>query len=377
MHFLRAERTVVAELLPGLDEALAALPLAVLERPGNPALALFRQHGGPGLLIPAEHGGRGATALQAVRVQRALGSRSPSLAIATTMHHFSVATLVEMSVGASSSGFEWLVLEGIARQRLYVASGFAEGRPDTSILSSGIEVRRTEGGLVLSGSKKPCSLSQSMDLLTASIRLPTEDGRPGELAVVIIPAATPGIERRPFWNSPALAGAESEEIVLREVHVPDNLIAHAAGQKDWDHVQERSFLWFELLITASYLGAASALVERVLTTGRGTPCERALPAIEVEAAMAAVEGVARAIMAGERGPDLLARALFVRFAVQSAVERAAACAAELLGGMAFVTAPDVALLLASVRALAFHPPSRGSISPALDCHLNGGTLRVE
>jgi hypothetical protein len=82
-------------------------------------------------------------------------------------------------------------------------------------------------------------------------------------------------------------------------------------------------------------------------------------------------------MAGERGPDLLARALFVRFAVQSAVERAAACAAELLGGMAFVTAPDVALLLASVRALAFHPPSRGSISPALDCHLNGGTLRVE
>jgi alkylation response protein AidB-like acyl-CoA dehydrogenase len=282
-----------------------------------------------------------------------------------------------MSIGTSSSGLEWLVLEGVARQRLLVASGFAEGRPDTSILSSEIEIRRTEGGLILNGSKKPCSLSQSMDLLTASILLPPQSEQPPELAVVILPSATPGIERRSFWNSPILAGAESDEVILRDVHVTENLIAHAAGQPGWEHVQERSFLWFELLISASYLGVASALVERVLSTQRGTPCERSLPVIEVEGAMAAVEAVARAMMAGERGADLLARALFVRFAAQSAIERAAACAAELLGGMAFMTAPDVALLLASVRALAFHPPSQRSMAPALDRYLAGGMLRMK
>jgi alkylation response protein AidB-like acyl-CoA dehydrogenase len=78
-------------LLPGLDEELAKIPLLEMEKPGNPAIKLFREHGGPGLLIPARYGGKGATQLQAVRLQRALASRSPSLAVATSMHHSAVA----------------------------------------------------------------------------------------------------------------------------------------------------------------------------------------------------------------------------------------------------------------------------------------------
>jgi hypothetical protein len=46
------------------------------------------------------------------------------------MHHFSVATLVEMAASESASGMEWLALEGIARQKLYVASGFAATASD-------------------------------------------------------------------------------------------------------------------------------------------------------------------------------------------------------------------------------------------------------
>src|SRR5216684_3858651 len=220
VHFLNSERTTLAAFFPSLDAALAKLPLLTMESPGNPALPLFREAGGPGLLIPTEHGGLGATPLQAVRVQRAIASRSPSLAIAATMHHFSVATLVEMAVAESGSGMEWMVLEGIAAQKLWVASGFAEGRTGSSILSSHMQVKRTNDGLVINGSKKPCSLSASMDLLTASVMLSDDGGRPGGLAVVLIPASTPGIERRPFWASPVLAGAESDEVVLRDVVVP-------------------------------------------------------------------------------------------------------------------------------------------------------------
>src|SRR5262245_7316474 len=220
-----------------------------MERAGNPALALFRAAGGTGLLIPGEHGGLQATALEAVRAQRAISSRAPSLAIATAMHHFSVATLVEMVASESASGMEWLLLEGIARRQLYVASGFAEGRTGAGILSPNLQVRRIPEGLVLNGSKKPCSLSASMDLLTASILLPGE----GRLAVVLIPATTAGISRRPFWGSSVLAGAESDEVVLQDVVVPDNLIAYWGSPGKLDAVQERSFLWFELLIAASYL----------------------------------------------------------------------------------------------------------------------------
>jgi len=375
-HFLRSERTTLARLLPGLDEALACIPLLEMERSGNPALALFRDAGGPGLVIPAEHGGLGAPPLDAIRVQRAIASRSPSLAVATTMHHFSVAALVELAAISDKEGAEWLVLESIAQQKLYVASGFAEGRAGASVFSSQFQVRRTGEGLVLTGSKKPCSLSLSMGLLTASVLLPDDEGG-SSLVVVLVPAATPGISRRPFWGTWALAGAESDEVVLEDVVVPESLLAYWGRPGQLDTAQERSFLWFELLIAATYLGTASALVERVLTAARGTPAERVALATETEGAMAALEGVAREMATGVSGQDLLAKALLVRFAVQEAVERAASRAAELLGGMAFVGSPEVACLLASTRALAFHPPSRLSAAPALDAYLAGAPLRLE
>src|SRR5262249_23648839 len=158
---------------------------------------------------------------------------------------------------------------------------------------------------------------------------------------------------------------------------PDSLVAYWGCPGTLDLAQERSFLWFELLIAAAYLGTASALVERVLTAGKGTSAERVALLIETEGAMAALEGIAREMMEDDPVSSALAKALFVRFAVQEAVERAASRAAELLGGMAFVSAPDVACLLASARALAFHPPSRTSAASALDAWLAGAPLRLD
>ena len=91
--------------------------------------------------------------------------------------------------------------------------------------------------------------------------------------------------------------------------------------------------------------------------------------------MSALEGVARLMLTGDRGESILTQALFVRFAVQQAIARATAHAAELLGGMSFIASPDVAYLLAASRALAFHPPSRLSVAPALDAYLKGEPMQ--
>ncbi|WP_309248562.1 hypothetical protein [Streptomyces sp. MNP-20] len=93
MRFLERERATVAKLLPEVDESLRKLSLLELEGPGDPGLRLFRDSGAPGLLVPAASRGRGATAVDALRVQRALGGRAPSLAVATAVHHFSMAAL--------------------------------------------------------------------------------------------------------------------------------------------------------------------------------------------------------------------------------------------------------------------------------------------
>src|SRR5580692_456733 len=122
MNFLRQERETLEKLLPGLDAALARIPLMEMERPGNPSIPIYRQLGGPGLLIPTRLGGRGASPLQALYAQRAIACRAPSLAVATTMHHFTIATLLEIYPDDPEVGD---LLEAVARETLYVASGFA------------------------------------------------------------------------------------------------------------------------------------------------------------------------------------------------------------------------------------------------------------
>src|SRR5262249_16005252 len=146
------------------------IPLSELESENSPAIELFRRHGGPNLLVPAGYGGIGATALDAVRVQRALGAAAPSMTVATMMHHFSIGTLyaVADAVGGDS-GLDDLLLKRVASERMLVASGFAEGRTNQGILAPQVEAVPTDGGYLITGSKKPCSLANSMDLLTASV----------------------------------------------------------------------------------------------------------------------------------------------------------------------------------------------------------------
>lgn len=375
MTFLEVERATLERYLPGLDQTLAGYALGELEQPGNPALAAFKSAGGAALLVPAEHQGAGATALDAVRVQRAIGARSPSLAVATTMHHFSVASLVEAS--NAGNGFEWMLLEAIARDKLLLASGFAEGQTGAAILAPSIRAEQRGDSYLVSGRKKPCSLSRSMDLLTASVAIRGADGR-DQLAVALIPAGSPGLEVLPFWNSPVLAGAESDEVVLKDVEVHKDLvvITDTTADQQLDELQTSGFLWFELLVTGSYLGIASALVERVLAAGKATAGERAALAGEVTAAMTTLEGIAYAMQAGEGGQHMFAKVLCARYAVQDAIARTTRAAVESLGGMAYLGSGDVAYLAAASAALAFHPPARSRMGGSLCDYFAGEPLRV-
>ena len=374
MNFLKRERTTLEQFLPTLDARLSEFPLTEIEKPGNPGLQILRELEGTALLIPTEHGGKGATPVEAIQIHRAVATRSPSLAIAMTMHNFSVATLVEYLFYGD---YTVELLQQVSGGQLLVASGFAEGRTGTSILDPLMKATPREGGgYLVNGSKKPCSLSNSMHILTASVAVPTPGNGHHRRAVAVVPADAEGITRKPFWKGTVLAGAESDEVSLSDVQIADEQIFFPEVEEGLDAVEAGGFLWFELIVSASYLGVASALVERVIQSGRGTPEERTQLAIETEGAMSALEGVARSMQTGDRGEAILTQALFVRFAVQQAIQRVSAHAAELLGGISFIGSPDVAYLLAAGRALAFHPPSRLSVSPALDAYLKGEPMQV-
>src|SRR4030095_4849313 len=121
-RFMQRERALMERFFPGLDVQLAALSLDQLEQPGNPGIALLKAAKGPNLFIPAKYGGLGATAIEGVRVIRALSCRAPSLGIVCTMHNFSMCTLVSYVEMGVENGPD--VLCSLAESSMLLASGF-------------------------------------------------------------------------------------------------------------------------------------------------------------------------------------------------------------------------------------------------------------
>lgn len=372
-NFLREERTALERLLPGFDAAIRKVPFDVLESRESPAIAMLKKANGPSLLIPAEFGGIGATALEGARVLTAIASRSPSLGIAFTMHNFSVSTLVEWAIFGEEYG--QALLSGLADGAMYVASGFAEGRTGARPLDMHMKARRSpDGGWLVTGKKKPCTLTYSMDFLSCGLVAETEPGR-WRRAIGLIPADAKGIERKPFWNSPILAAAESDEVVLDDVHVPGDFVFVVDDDQVIDPVEVTGYIWFQLCVTATYLGVVSALVEQLLQSGKGSSEERGALVARLQAQAAAVDGIAYGLMHQTDRNELLARALSVRLSAQSVIQDVAVQSAELLGGMAFIGSNEVSYRMCACRAMAYHPPGRVA-TRALDEYACGGDLNV-
>ena len=370
--FLQQERNTLKKFFPGLDKKLLEFSLMEIECEDSPAIKIFREFRGPSLLIPVSYGGMGASLLQAIHIQRALGSRSPSLAVATTMHHISSVMIQDMITDESNS----TLLEDVAKKNLYFSSGFAEGRTGSNILESCMNLKSTSDGFFVSGSKKPCTLSKSMDFMTVSIVVPKHQGESDEIALAVVDANTPGIEQHNFWQSWALLGTESNEVKLNHVYIPKENIFSMGDPNYLNPILIKTFSWFGLLASAAYLGIASALVERTILLTKGIDSERVALVTQLEGGMSALEGLAYSIINGDKSDSIVARGLFIRYLVQNIIERVTMHAAELLGGIAFIKSPEVAYLLSSARALAFHPPSRLSVTSNLDQYLLGKPLVI-
>lgn len=391
---LAEARAVTERLLPGLDKALATEGRTALESPGSPGLGHFLNSSGVGLLAAREAGGLGATAAQAIAVQAAIGARSGSLAVATTMHHFSLASLRALA-SVSGTGLEAVLIQAVAEQGHLLASGFAEGRPDRGIVSPTMTARAGEDGVRVSGVKRPCSLSASMTMLTASVTVQEADG--GEhVAVVLVPADADGVRVEPFWASPVLGGAESDAVWLEDVFVPEALVVHTDLRPGGalDHVHRVGFCWFELLMTASYWGVAASLVEEASERVPAAAATLAADVAALESTWLALSSLAGVIDdaaqasggAVENGTEtvspaaddrVLAQLLTVRFALQDLFPGLSGRVLEVLGGIAFITDPALATRLSTLHALAFHPPSRRRCAGGLAAALTGAPLNFD
>lgn len=369
-RFLQLEREVLERYAPGLDAALARLGFEAAEQRGSQAIGVFRQHAAGRLVIPPELGGRGASALEVLRFQIALGSRAPSLAVATTMHHYKLAALCRLRPARELDA----VLAQVAERDWLVASGGSEGEPGRKLYQPAVRAEDTPDGIVVEGTKKPCCLTWSMDLLSVMVRSAPESRYRGELLHVLIDPRHPAVHREPFWTSPLLAGAESDAVRIARAPVPEGRVFRVGSAEAAEPFALAAFSWFELLACGAYLGVASGLFERVLQAERGGNPMRAEVACELDALAAALESTAARLDAGELSEALLSRIFRVRYAVERRLPEVAGRCFDALGGLGVSRIPEAGYLVASVRLLACHTPSLSTMTDNLAGQLLGEPL---
>ncbi|MFE3907501.1 acyl-CoA dehydrogenase [Streptomyces sp. NPDC059153] len=364
MRFLERERVTVAKLLPGLDKSLRAVSPAELADPSGPGIGLFCDSGAPGLLVPTAQQGRGASAVDALRVQCALGSRAPHLAAATTLHHYSIATLAGLS---TDEGLVSMLLEGLASGNNLVTFGFAEERPGAGVLSPSMTAADGPDGVRVDGVTRPWSLARSMDLLIAGATVYRSDGPGEEPAVALVPAESEGVS----------VDAESGQVTLDDVVLPPEMLVRSSDLGGQLEARLTSgFSWYQLLMTGSHLGAAGALVERVLLDDRVPESERVRLLVESESAMSAAEGVAHRIDDGGTDESTLADSLYVRYFVQDVLSRVVPRAVELLGHPGSPASDEVGRLADFTNGLALQPLARSRMTGPLVAYLADGPLTI-
>lgn len=377
MNYMRKEYEVFDKYFPGLRDEILSTEFWANEKENSRVAEIYREHGGPKLLVPKIYGGLGASAADAVAVHRILGSLSPSLAIVATMHDFTTAFLAEYAFyGDATKKY----LSEVAEKKLYLASGFAEGRRGANILHPTMKAKKVDGGYLVSGVKKPCSIADSMDYITASVLI-GDSVEEGQRGIAIVPAKRKGIDIYPFWGINALAGAQSKEVHLEDVFVEEDGIFLPDTQIPLDAVEAGGFLWFELLVTASYLGVASGLIEKVYANDRGTVEGRVQSMISIQTGISSLYGICHQMTSSnntrfEVGEAILTDVLLVRFGIQNIIQRVAYEATEMLGGMHFISDSRYEYILACCAALSFHPPSRSFSSQTIDEYMKGGTLQM-
>src|SRR5258707_14561154 len=114
-----------------------------------------------------------------------------------------------------------------------------------------------------------------MDIRTASGPAPTSTGTGGpRRAVAVVPADAEGIDRRPFWSSSVLRGAESEELCLTNVAISDAQLFFPEVEESLDAVEAGGFLLIVLPLSPPHLGGAPAPAGKGGTRKRGDGHER-------------------------------------------------------------------------------------------------------
>jgi alkylation response protein AidB-like acyl-CoA dehydrogenase len=208
-----------------------------------------------GIGIPADFGGGGGTILDMAAAQRQLALLDPGLAIGLCMHSHSIGVMVEhhRRVGDTS----WMLLEAIANRHCLVGSAFAEPGGSANLMRSKTTARKAGRGYVLNGVKFPCSLATTAELFCLNAATDT-----GETIVALCAADADGlVADGKAWPAVGMGSSDTGKLTLTDVALDDRLIYHRAPSGTTDSIVTMGFVWFAVLMAATYHGVLTRTIE--------------------------------------------------------------------------------------------------------------------
>lgn len=327
-------------------------------------VALLKESGYTGLSVPREFGGQGLSLRECVAAQLTLAQGSPSTAM--------VAAMTLQVMGHEREQRSWP-----AAMWARIATAVAQGALINSVASEPLMGSPSRGSvfattitadgdrLVINGHKTWTTGGRHLDFL--AVKAAYGAGESAGSAVVLVEKDTPGLRWVENWGEIALGlrASDSHDLIFEQVRVPvDNLMARRDGAKSPN-------VWFPMMLTAVYLGAAIAARDTVIAyalervpTALGAPIAT-LPKIqrqigEIDVQLQAAQALLFEVAGLWHGPESAAVYPRVAAAKQFCVEVATRVTGQALavaGGAGLTRALPLERYFRDVQAGVAQPPA--------------------
>jgi acyl-CoA dehydrogenase len=305
--------------------------------------------------IPETLGGGGASLAELCDIVRELGKYCGSTALSFAMHSHPVAANVYKyrrgDVQAETT------LRKIAANELVIS-----GTGANDWLFSNGEAVAVEGGFRVNAHKRFCSGGPGADVFVTSAIFDGAD-RP-EVLHFAVPMKTEGVEIQDNWDTLGMRGTGSNDILMRDVFVPEEAIVARRPSGEWHPMWDVIVPIALPIIVSCYIGLAEAAVE-LATKAIGEDPGRAQVVGAMRNAITVAQ-LAHADMVAKvdgyeftPGLDLTAEILTRKTIAAESVKKAVELAAETVGGAGFFRGHPVERIVRDIRAFHFHPMPAG------------------
>jgi alkylation response protein AidB-like acyl-CoA dehydrogenase len=315
------------------------------------------------LPVPADFGGRGADLETVCRAQSILAGGCASTALAANMHLFGLGAAAESAVEDGQDAAR-MVLQ-LAGTGVVIGGSFTDAATGLNVRASSTPAEPVEGGYVIRGRKAFCSLAPALDVFYGTAGLTDGSG----LLLFAIGRDAPGLSFVDTWDTMAMRGTGSWDVIFEDVFVPDFMAQVGTPWDEWDRRSERMLAWFACTVAAVYLGIAEAaaaftasyLADRKLG-GMEYPLARQPGIIFGAGEVDALIRPARAMLYDtirRRKDEVLpaAEIVAVKYCVTNAAVAAVDRCFRMVGGSGLYRRLPIERMFRDVQAGPLHPPS--------------------